>query len=534
MTEPGSGAPAAGPGEGHRASLAVGVGILASRLFGLVRQRAFSHYMGAGPEADAFNAAFRIPNLLQNLFGEGALSASFIPVYARLRAQGDEDGRQRVAGAVLGLLGLGVAAVSLAGVLAAPWLVDLVAAGFEGGTRDLTVQLVRVLFPGAGLLVISAWCLGVLNSHGRFLLSYASPVLWNAAMIAALLIRGGSATLPRLALILAWASLAGSALQVLVQWPVVHAVLGAWRLSLGRGVGHARTVLRNFGPAFVGRGVTQLSAYLDTWVASYLVTGSATILSNAQVLYVLPVSLFGMSISAAQLPAMSGDAGVDDEGRARLRRRLDDSLNRVVFLVLPSAVAFIAIGDVVGGVVYRSGRFGAAENARLWATLAAYAVGLLAATMSRLYATTLYALQDTRTPQRFAVVRVVVSAILGLGGAFWAGRAMGLDPRWNVALLALGSALAAWVEWGLLRRGVRGRIGAAGLRPGLAWRIVTCAGAGAVVALGARRALGDVAALAPMLAVLALFAGTYLGLALVLGVPEARALTRVLGGRRAG
>lgn len=532
MSDPrpdGSAAPSA---TGHRASLAVAAGILASRVFGLVRQRAFSHYMGAGGEADAFNAAFRIPNMLQNLFGEGALSASFIPVYARLRAQGDDLARQQVAGAVLGLLSLGVAVVSLAGVLAAPWLVDLVAAGFEGATRDLTVRLVRVLFPGAGLLVISAWCLGVLNSHGRFLLSYASPVLWNAAMIAALLIYGDTTALPRLAELLAWASLAGSALQVLIQWPAVHAVLGAWRLSLGRGRSHAHAVLRNFGPAFVGRGVTQLSAYLDTWVASYLVTGSATILSNAQVLYVLPVSLFGMSISAAQLPAMSGEAGLDDAGKARLRQRLGESLNRVVFFVLPSAVAFLAIGDVVGGVVYRSGRFGAEENARLWGTLAAYAVGLVAATMARLHSTTLYALQDTRTPQRFAVIRVIVSAALGLTGAFWAGQALGLHPRWNVALLALGSALAAWVEWALLRRNVTRRIGECGLRPGSGLRLGVCAVAASCVALGGRQLLARPGSLVAMLVVLALFGATYLGLALALGVPEARGMARVLGSRR--
>lgn len=511
-------------GGSARASIAVATGILASRLFGLVRQRVFSHYMGAGIEADAFNQAIRIPNLLQNLFGEGALSASFIPVYARLRAAGHDDARQRVAGAVLGILALGVAVIAVAGVFAAPLLVDLIAPGFDGAKRDLTVQLVRVLFPGAGLLVIGAWCLGVLNSHGRFLLSYASPVIWNTAMIVTLLLFGDRETLPRLAVMLAWGSVAGSLLQVLVQWPAVNAVLGAWRVSLGRGLADVRTVLRNFGPAFLGRGVTQLSAFLDSWVASFLIDGSATMLANAQVVYMLPVSLFGMSISAAQLPAMSGEAGVDDAGRARLRDRLGASLTRVVFFVVPSAVAFIAIGDVVSGVIFRTGRFGQEETRWLWGTLAASSIGLVAATMARLYATTLFAMQNTRTPQRCAIARVLAGGALGVAGAFWGASALGLDTRWSVAFLSLGSAMAAWLEFALLRRAVIGRIGATGVRQGTWWRIVLSALLAAAASVGVHRAIGDRPGMVLMLAILAIFAAVYGVTALALRVPEAQAI----------
>ncbi|MCC6319565.1 MAG: murein biosynthesis integral membrane protein MurJ [Gemmatimonadaceae bacterium] len=515
---------------GVRGSVAVAAGIFASRIFGLVRQRAFAHYMGAGEVADAFNQAMRIPNLLQNLFGEGALSASFIPVYARLNVAGDDEGRQRVAGAVLGILALGVATMSLLGVLAASVLVDVIAPGFEGSKRDLTVQVVRVLFPGAGLLVVSAWCLGVLNSHGRFLLSYASPVIWNLAMIATLLVWGERETLPRLAVLLAWGSVAGSLLQVLVQWPVVHRVLGAWYLSLGRGLADVRTVLRNFTPAFIGRGVTQISAFVDAWVASYLIDGSATMLANAQVVYMLPVSLFGMSIAAAQLPAMSGEAG-GSEAHQRLRGRLTSGLTRVAFFVVPSAIAFVAIGDVVGGVIFRTGRFGGAETRWLWGTLAASSMGLVAATMARLYATALFALQDTRTPQRCAIVRVMVGGALGVTGAFWVGRVLGLDLRWNVVLLALGSGLAAWVEFALLRRAVFTRIGHAGVRQGTWWRIGLAGGLAAVAALGLRLALGS-ESMPRMLAVLVAFGLTYFTLTLVLGVPEAKGVLAMVRRRR--
>src|SRR5205823_10148619 len=151
--------------------------------------------------ADAFNAAFRIPNFLQNLFGEGALSASFIPVYAALLAREDRREADRVAGAVASLLGLIVAILVLTGVIATPLLIAVIAPGFSGTKRELTIDIVRILFPGAGLLVLSAWCLGVLNSHQRFLLSYTAPVMWNAAMIGTLIAFGAHSTLPRLAVL---------------------------------------------------------------------------------------------------------------------------------------------------------------------------------------------------------------------------------------------------------------------------------------------------------------------------------------------
>ena len=162
----------------------VALGILASRVVGLVRMRVLGHYLGVGDAADAFAAAFRIPNLLQNLFGEGALSASFIPVYARLLGAGNEVEARKVARAVGGLLALVVAVLVLLGVLATPFLIDVIAPGFDGAKRELTIRLVRIFFPGAGLFVMSAWCLGVLNSHGKFFLSYAAPVVWNLSMIA--------------------------------------------------------------------------------------------------------------------------------------------------------------------------------------------------------------------------------------------------------------------------------------------------------------------------------------------------------------
>src|SRR6202022_563206 len=193
-----------------------------------VRQRIFSRYFGLSDAADAVNQAFRIPNFLQNLFGEGVLSASFIPVYAGLLARKDEDQARRTAGAVAALLALTASVLVLLGVLTTPYLIDVIAPGFSGEKRALTIQLVRILFPGAGLLVFSAWCLGILNSHRRFFMSYTAPVLWNLAMILTLVFFHKGHTEVQLAIYLAYGSVVGSALQLGIQIPQV--------MSLARGV----------------------------------------------------------------------------------------------------------------------------------------------------------------------------------------------------------------------------------------------------------------------------------------------------------
>jgi len=178
------------------------------------------------------------------MFGEGVLSASFIPVYAGLLARKDEKEARRTAGAVAGLLGLSVSIIVLLGVFGTPYLIDLIAPGFHGEKRVLTIHLVRILFPGAGLLVLSAWCLGVLNSHRRFFLSYTAPVIWNFAMIATLIGFGRRESEDFLAVSLAWGSVVGSALQVLVQLPIVLRLLGGLRLSLAYATDNVRTVVR--------------------------------------------------------------------------------------------------------------------------------------------------------------------------------------------------------------------------------------------------------------------------------------------------
>ncbi|HEX7025483.1 MAG TPA: murein biosynthesis integral membrane protein MurJ, partial [Gemmatimonadales bacterium] len=324
----------------------VAAGILLSRVAGLIRQRVLSHYLGLTIPADAFNQAFRIPNFLQNLFGEGVLSASFIPAYTRLRAEGREQEARRLAGAVLGMLSLLVAVLVALGVTTAHWLVHVLAPGWSGAKYDLTVRLVRILFPGVGLLVLSAWCLSVLNSHRRFFLSYAAPVVWNAAIIAATMLAPGGVALERLVIWVAWGAVAGGVLQLLVQLPRTRMLLGGLRPALGRGDPAVRAVFRNFLPAFVTRGITQISAFIDGVLASLLPHGAVTALANAQTLYTLPVSLFGMSVAAAELPELSAAAAAGAGAHPALRARLDLGRRRVAFFVVPTVVAFLLLGEV--------------------------------------------------------------------------------------------------------------------------------------------------------------------------------------------
>jgi len=446
-----------------RSAVFVGAGILISRIVGLIRQRIFAHYFGSSAEGDAFSAAFRIPNFLQNVFGEGALSASFIPVYAKLLAQDDEKEAARVANAIFSILALVTAVIVLIGVFATPFIVTLIAAGFEEERRALTITLVRIFFPGAALLVLSAWCLGVLNSHHRFFVSYTAPVAWNAAIIAALLFFGNRMDLSHLAAATAWGSVIGSALQFGVQLPTVLRLIHHFRPVLTLASTHVRQVLNNFFPVFVSRGVVQISAFVDAFLASFLGQGAVVALNYAQSLYTLPVSLFGMSVSAAELPAMSKTIGATEVVAETLRRRLDAGLKRISFFIVPSAVAFLALGDVIAAVLYQTGKFNHADAIYVWTILAGAAVGLLASTLGRLYSSTYYALQDTRTPLVYAVVRVVLSGVLGYFFSIHLPGLLGLDSKLGAAGLTSSAGIAGWIEFVLLRNSLNKRIGRTGL-----------------------------------------------------------------------
>jgi len=468
----------------------------------------------------------RIPNVLQNILGEGTLSASFIPVYAGLLARREEHDAGRVAGAVASLLAVVTSVLVVLGIFATPWLIPAIAPGFHGERRELCVQLVRIFFPATGLLVWSAWCLAILNSHRRFFVGYAVPVLWNAVIIATMLAFGRRSSMDRLAVMTAWGAVAGSAVQFLAQLPLVLRLAPELRMAFSWTFEPVRRVVRNFLPVFTSRGVVQLSAYLDSIIASLLPQGSFAALTYAQTLYILPVSLFGMSISTTELTEMSHVVGAAADATAALRGRLERQLRQIAFLVVPSAAAFLAFGDVIAAGIYRSGRFTQADAIFVWKILAGSSIGLLASTMSRLFSSTYYALGDTRTPFHYAVVRVALTGALGYTCAVPLPPLLGIDPRWGAAALAGSAGLAGWVEFALLRRSLAKRIGAVHVPIGFVLQLWGAAAVAAGLGWLLRPATRTLPASIAAAIVLGVYGVVYLALLAAAGNENARALIR--------
>jgi putative peptidoglycan lipid II flippase len=467
----------AAPGRGG--AFLVAAGILSSRVAGLLRTATFAHYFGVGPHVDVLNMALRAPNFLQNLLGEGTLSAAFIPVYSRMIHEGRREEAGRFAGAVFGLLAATAGALALLGVLLAEPITSVLAMGFLGDAKntvvdrfDLTVAAVRIIFPMTAFLVLSAWALGVLNSHRRFFLPYLAPVAWNAAIIAALVWAGSgrsagdlpTAALERLLFAACWGALAGGLLQFLVQLPLVLRLMEGFRPSISTRIPGVREALAAFGPVLAGRGVVQLAGYLDVFLAGFLAAGAVGALGYAQTLYLLPIGLFGMSVAAAELPEMSrlrGEGGAEAVAR-ELLPRVGRSLRQMAFLNVPTFLGYLAFGYLLVGALFRRGSFGTQDNWLVYLVLCGYTLGLLASTSSRLLQNTFYALGETRAPARIAAVRVAVSA--GLGGALMVlldGVAIpsvvnirtAEAPLYLGAVgLALASGAGAWLELLLLRR----------------------------------------------------------------------------------
>lgn len=508
----------------------VSLGIFSTKIFGIVRQAFIARYLGAGVAADAFNAATRIPNLLQNLFGEGALSASFIPVYSRLRAEGNEAEAGRVAGGVLAILAVLMAVLVTLGVLFAPAVLPIVAGGFKGHTRELAIDFVRITFPGIGIFVLSAWCLGVLNSHRRFFLSYAAPVAWSVIMIGALWYYGRRQSVEEIARTASWAFVVGAIAQLLVQvptvWSLVHRNL---RISLDWSNANIRTVMRNFVPVGISRGIVQLSNYVDIFIASFLPEGTLSLITYATTISYVPVSMFGIGISAAELPEMSSVMGSDDERARQLRERLNAGLRHIAFFVIPSSLSMVAAGDVMAAALFEHSKLFSHQNTiYIWGILAGSAVGLLASTSGRLYSSTYYALHDTRTPLKFACIRVALTSLLGYLFAVPLPKALNIDPHWGGAGLTISFGIAGWTEFMLLRRSLNRRIGVTGAPVSLVTRLWGAAAIAAAAAYGLKEVFVTRSSVVNAAVVLGAFGLVYLGATLAFKVPEATILLRRL------
>ena len=456
----------------------VGAGISLSRLSGLIRELIFAGLLGTRVAADAFKAALQIPGLLQNILGEGTLSASFIPTYSRLiDDHEDEDEPGLVAGTIVTILGLVTSVIVIIGILAARPMSKVLLPLLPDETFELTVNLVRIMWAGLGFIVLSSWCLGVLNAHRRFFLSFAAPILWNAAQIVfALLAWAQGWSDASVAKAAAWGVLVGGALQFLVQIPVVMRVSPSIRLGVKKGSKAVREIVSKFFPAVMGRGVIQFSGFLDLFLAGFLATGALTALSLAQIIYMLPIGLFVMSIISADLPEFSRDR----DNISAVTTRFTTSSERIGFYLVFSSIAFVTMGEPLVDFLFERGKFTSEDTLYIWIILAAYSLGLYATGMSRLYQNLCYSFGDVKGPARLAGLRVLIAGSVGFLLMFQLdrvaidgdtiirignfpsfsplpefARALDTTPQPLGALgLALGSSLGAWIEYFLLKRRV--------------------------------------------------------------------------------
>jgi putative peptidoglycan lipid II flippase len=497
-----------------------------SRIAGLIRERVFAQYLGTSDAADAYGAAFRIPALLQSVLGDRVFSSAFIPRYSRLLAQESGPEAARLARVVASIHALIVTGIVAAGVLLAPLLVSVIAPGFAPAKATLTVHLVRILFPAAGLLVLGSWCLGVLTSHRRFFLPYIVPVLSSVSIIVALGVSGLETPRPDLAAAAAWGALAGAALQLLVQLPSVFRSMSRAAPPSDESRAHLLAVRDNALPA-AGRGlIGRAGTWVEVAIAGFVSTGAIAALNYAQLLYSLPVGLFTVAVSAALLPELSAAAADSQDFARRLAGPLDSALRHTAWLLVAAAAAFIALGDVIVAAVYLGGRFEPEDVNYVWAILAASSVGLVGASMGGLHATAFYAIGDTRTPLRAAIVRLAVRAVVGVLLAIPVVRWLDLDPKWGAAGLGAAIGISGWIEFVLLRRWLEARLGLRRSRDFLPWlaKLWLVAGVAVAAAWAVKLAIPWEGPIVRAIAVLGTFSTAYVGITIAAGFQEPRSI----------
>ena len=435
----------------------VGIGIACSRGSGFVRDLIIAYFFGAGGLADVWRMSLKIPNVIQNLLGEGTLSASVIPIYSELLEKKEDKSAGAFIGAVLGILLVVAVFTALAGMVVVPAVLPSILVAWEPEKISLVSALIRILFPMTAILVISAWALAILNSNKQFFLPYCAPVAWNGAIICCVSIMAWvyGVSGEQLLVYAAWGALGGAVLQLFIQLPSIIKYLNNFVISLGRGVLGVQEAVSNFFPVAVARGVVNISALLEVMLAALLVEGAVAALGYAQTLYLLPISIFGLSIAAAELPELS-------------RRRLDSpvvladklgkALQAVLFWVIPSAIAFACFGDGIISGIYQRGEFRVTDVPVIYAVLAAYSLGLVASASSRVLSAGFYSLRDTKTPARIAYIRVVLALAVGSLLMFPLDTFQSGDLHYGPVGLALGTSLAAWIEYWILKKSFTTRL----------------------------------------------------------------------------
>jgi putative peptidoglycan lipid II flippase len=436
-----------------KAASTVSLLTLASRVTGLIRTQFIAYAFGAGAATDAFNVAFRIPNLLRRLFAEGAFSQAFVPILAATRATDGDDATRSLIDAVGTVLAWALLATCVIGIVAAPILVWMMASGLA--KMDDAVLMTRVMFPYIFCMSLVALAAGVLNTWRRFAVPAATPVLLNLAMIAAAW--WGVPWFRSLGIepiyALAGGVMVGGLLQLAVQVPALAKIGGVPHIGLTPaairaawhhpGVGR---ILKQMAPALLGVSVAQLSLLINTQIASHLGTGAVSWLSFADLLMEFPTALLGVALSVVLLPQLSAAQAKGETDQ--YSGLLDWGLRLLVLLALPCAVALIVFAEPLVAVLYHRGAFTARDVAQTVFALRGYGVGLMGIVAVKVLAPGFYARQDMRTPVKIAIVVLVATQAMNLAFVPWLGHA-GLTL--SIGLGALVNA--TWLLTGLVRRG---------------------------------------------------------------------------------
>jgi len=429
----------------------IGAATMTSRVLAVARETVFAALFGAGNAMDAYNVAFRVPNLLRDLFAEGAISAAFIPTFTRHLASRGREAAWRLGNLVINTL----AVVTLACVVIGWWLAPELARWFAPeyalvpGKLELTTLLTRIMLPFLTMIALGVVMMGMLNALGRFFIPAFSPAMFNIAMLLS------AFTLVPLMPSLGWPPIAGLAIgtvlggagQILLQWPVLRRE--GWRYApvLDTRDPGLRDVMRLMAPGTLGLAAVQVNVFVNTVLATGEGTGAVSWLNYAFRLMYLPIGLFGVSIGTAALPEISRHAASSD--LPAMRRTVSDSLRLMLMLNVPATVGMMVLAHPIVALLLERGSFGPADTAATAAAVICYAPGLLGYAVVKVASPTFYALRDSRTPVIISAVSVALNVALNLALVRVAG----------FRGLALGTAIAATVNAALLLWLLRARIG---------------------------------------------------------------------------
>lgn len=439
-----------------KAASTVSLLTLASRVTGLAREWIVASQFGASAWTDAFNVAFRIPNLLRRLFAEGAFSQAFVPILGEVKERQGDEATHALVNAVASVLLAALLLTCVLGVAGAPVMVWLMASGLS--ELDEAVLMTRLMFPYIGFMALVALAAGVLNTYRHFVAPAATPVLLNLCVIGAALL--GADAMPGFGLHPVYALCAGvmlgGLLQLALQWPALRRVGMVPRMALSpRGLRQAwqhpgvTRVLKQMAPALLGVSVAQLSLLVNTLIASWQGPGAISWLTYADRLMEFPTALLGVALGVVLLPQLS--AAQAQSQAVRYSELLDWGLRLVAVLALPCAVALVVFAQPLVAVLFHYGAFTALDVVRTQGALMGYGVGLVGLIAIKILAPGFYARQDIRTPVRIAVVVLLLTQAFNAALVPWLGVA-GLSLSIGVAALIN----AGWLLWGLRRCGAWG------------------------------------------------------------------------------